>query len=320
MSLELPQNPNLVSLKKIAAANRPFTIPWPNSLGAPHTVTPNAPFHVSRIDDDPFKGTRAFNLRDLPEIEFVPATGKNMWSEVRTSSMSSSYEHLGVKGGVGVDAGVVKASVSVSYDKETISSKNAVKISTRARHIHSVVQYKTAPPLSAEAIELLKKGGEEEFRKVYGEYYIGGLVIGAEAAVLFESKVEHESETETLAVTVKVTVLFWSAEVSVNKSFSSESGSTEISMSAFDTLSSSILPSTALTDSNFGKLREQYQGKVNRLEQRVKEVVEKCKDKDIDELASQGAVLEVVLVPYSQLKEYQDTLSLRETLASSNEL
>lgn len=64
------------------------------------------------------------------------------------------------------------------------------------RRVDSVAQLRNPPHLTPEARHTLRYDGEDTFYAKYGSYYVGGLVLGAEGAVCFESTQHASSETQ----------------------------------------------------------------------------------------------------------------------------
>jgi hypothetical protein len=57
------------------------------------------------------------------------------------------------------------------------------------------VRYAEAPAIIPSAREILKSG-EERFKEKYGDYFIGGMILGAEAGMMLSQSQEDRRETE----------------------------------------------------------------------------------------------------------------------------
>jgi hypothetical protein len=119
------ENPDIASLQRIAAALTAFSIPWPHSPQANQNVGLCQSFHMGdAVSSWPFYGPSAFDLTHPPAIDFVSPTGKDVWSEITTTSVGSNHEHIGVSGGVGIGCSFLGGSATVNYDKDTYTNTN----------------------------------------------------------------------------------------------------------------------------------------------------------------------------------------------------
>lgn len=120
----MSDDPNLTSVVELAAANRPFAVPYPYETG---DALLGSPFHPEEvIDGKPFDGPSAFDhsLASQPVHEYVVSSGREVWTEVRTADSSGVSQHLGVSGGAGVGCLCFKASAVVNYDSTTTDDTN----------------------------------------------------------------------------------------------------------------------------------------------------------------------------------------------------
>jgi hypothetical protein len=124
----------LLSIHKQASAKAPFNVPVPNlsdfqlqskSFGPEVFETKVVEIGLFSAFDSklanapdlgPFEADSPFQLRNNYDVTVTPL-GRNSFSDVTSTSSSSSYEHLSASVGVGIDCAVFGGSVSVSYDK-----------------------------------------------------------------------------------------------------------------------------------------------------------------------------------------------------------
>jgi hypothetical protein len=310
------ENPNVASLQKLAANHAAFSVPWPTGPNAVKGVLLHHSFHARELNSWPFYGPCAFDLSRSADIEFAPVAGRDIWTETTTTHVGNNYEHFGISGGIGVGCSSFGASVTVNYDLEMYHNSSSVKISTRTRHIDSILRYKTAPKLDAHALELLRYSGPNAFRDQYGDFYISGFVIGAEAGVCFANGASHDETHQTLSLTVEVHLLFFSFEFTVDLlKIHSSSDKIWASVSAFDTLSHTSIspPRNDMNMGDFLKFRDEYQEKIRNIKGRVDELKKQCGANNVDDFIKRGLVMELVLSPFEDLNEYVETKALWES-------
>ncbi|EXJ62407.1 hypothetical protein A1O7_02842 [Cladophialophora yegresii CBS 114405] len=243
----------LLSISKHAAAKAPFNVPAPN-LGA--FQIPSKPFGPKGLetkvleiglfsgfdsklanapDLGPFQADSPFQLQDSYELVVTPL-GRNSFSDVTSTSSSSSYEHLSASVGVGVDCVVFGGSVSVSYDKYVTTNTDGLKHSQHAVCYDSAIRYLSPPPLSDVAKQVLREQGEAAFRARFGDYFLGGFVTGAESGLLMSYAHSDREETDITRFTMTVKVLFWSASHTEETVHTDTLETSSLTFTSFNTL------------------------------------------------------------------------------------
>lgn len=175
------------------------------------------------------------------------------------------------------------------------------------------------PPLSEEAIILLQmRDGKERFRKRYGDFYISGFALGADAGACMSAATSSKRTKTKKEVTVKVKALFWSKSKTFTKTDESTSIEASISLSGYSTLDlepaqmqtgPQTSPQEMLT---LNKIADGYMTRVRELQVTVRDLMEDIGLKhgarlplgDCVKLCKSGLVAELLLEPYARLSDY----------------
>ncbi|EXJ61988.1 hypothetical protein A1O7_02420 [Cladophialophora yegresii CBS 114405] len=179
-----------------------------------------------------------------------------------TTSSSHSSDHLSMTLGIGLGNAVLSASVTGSYDKAVLEDKSSSKISRRTSVQCGAVHLQRPPPLSAEALQLLNSSehGFEAFCERYGDFYVSGFIIGADAGVLVSQALSRRESSEKLRAKVDVQFLCFSAEKVMEKDVEGLAEEVELNLFAFDSMDNSLVR----LPGNAGKLRLQEAGELTR--------------------------------------------------------
>lgn len=174
------------------------------------------------------------------------------------------------------------------------------------------------PSLSDSALKLLlKSDGPARFREMYGDFYICGYELGADAGACISASTESTSEHETLKVTVAVKLLFYTASTSHTEEDSSSSTSSALSFCGFSSLegSATSLVSKDLLAREQAQLQRaatEYMLKVGSLDSEVRARLSQLSLKDGQRLPlstsfliyQSGLVVQLLLAPFSRLNQY----------------
>ena len=231
-----------------------------------------------------------------------------------------------------VDAGVVGASVSGRYNKDVIRNKDvslswsihvyfsplltclqAFKASIQST-IRTGVIYIDGPRFSLDAladIRRLRKNVSPSFFDTYGSYYVDTLKLGADAGVLASRASSESIDSESRDIQVKVRVLWWEIEANYHEGTYSAERWSQFNVTTFDTLTGANVSDASL-DEPPEKVAQEYIGKATSLDDRVRDKMEELglkKDCKVDletcrEIFASGLVVEITLLPYSQLREF----------------
>lgn len=161
---------------------------------------------------------------------------------------------------------------------------------------------------------LMRQNGLELFRESFGEYYVAGFELGADAGACYSVLEEFSSQAELLEVKMKVKILWMEAEATLaHKDQRQEYASNSMRFIAYNTLtqmevSESIRPGEPLWI--FQKRVAEHTSTLKRLHNDVLVALEQILPpeqntfglEDCRRLCMTGLVRTVILLPYATLK------------------
>jgi hypothetical protein len=179
------------------------------------------------------------------------------------------------------------------------------------------------PRYSASARRLLGSvDGQKKFQKLYGDFFIRGYTLGADAGVCVTAQFDKDSSKESLQVKVTVTILGWSESVEHNESTESSKVSASLKFCGYSTLynkteSEETKSSLASDQAKLGRLAAKYTNLVSRLEADVKRSLGELKLVEggvvpaatAFELCRSGLVVQLLLFPHALTQEYIGSLT-----------
>ena len=195
----------------------------------------------------------------------------------------------------------------------------ALKSSVKSSYRAGTILFNQLPSLSLTALADLKfMGGHATFRQKYGDYYVAGFVLGADTAVMLSESSDVSATTEQIKIVLKVHALFFT----VNKTLADIKKATinaevAYSISGFDTLSNTHqnFSSKAGSDLRVIKAAATKLARCGEdLSDRVTRMMEELGLKEgreltwieCEKICTSGLVVEVILVPFSTLREWAD--------------
>ncbi len=185
--------------------------------------------------------------------------------------------------------------------------------------------------MTTAALSLLRESPDPSnplaaFTATYGDFYVSSLSVGGDAGVCLTMDSTSHDDEEDKHVVVKVKFLFWSKNVTIADSHEMHSlMQRRAGLVAHDTLQDEFVerswPNGIQEVGEVGEVRQyvaNFVDKVERLDARVAERMEKWKDElfwdkkvewDVCKRAwADGLVVEMVLVPFTGLREVQSAL------------
>ena len=175
--------------------------------------------------------------------------------------------------------------------------------------------FQRPPPLNDDALIALKFGGGlEAFQARFGDYYVAGYHLGADAALMLSEGATTSSTVERLSVKVEVTVLFYNDSHTEEKFFTESSANSTFRLSGFDTLSDLHVSETRIGSAGLDSLRKAaggLSGMANQLANRVSTKMDGLRLQNSDslgfetceKLCGSGLVVQLILLPLSTLRE-----------------
>lgn len=108
--------------------------------------------------------------------------------------------------------------------------------------------YINEPRFSLEALDDIwrTQSSRSYFSEKYGDYYMAGLQLGADAGVLASSASSTHTESESLDIKATLTVLWWDIKVNYHSEKYSSAQWSSFNITRFDTLTGSNVTNTSL--------------------------------------------------------------------------
>ncbi|OJJ35545.1 hypothetical protein ASPWEDRAFT_28171 [Aspergillus wentii DTO 134E9] len=305
-----PEDPTTPSLALIASNNVQITLPY-STGGKDHPIfTLGSGCRPAKIEgrDAPaaFTAQTALSDRTLKEgIYFRIENGaQSKFHKAITSDSHASSEHLSLSGKVSAGGKFAEAS----------DMKASIQASIRTGNI-----YIDEPRFSLAALADTRRTRTKPscFPSKYGEYYVASLKLGADAGVLASSASTLHDDSESLDVKAKLRVLWWDIEASEHEETHSVEAWAEFKATGFDTLAGENVGGGSRKQT--GEVIMDFVERVTDVEARVRGKMEEfglTEDKKVDlemcrRLCEAGLVVEITLLPYSQVRDYMVALNQR---------
>ncbi|CAG7557899.1 unnamed protein product [Fusarium equiseti] len=213
---------------------------------------------------------------------------------------------------------LVFATTRTGQHNQATHNKASVYTSFRCGKI-TLAQF---PRLSEDAIRILQTSTDPSrtFQDKFGDYFVGGYILGGMNMTTMWGDGSSESASERLDISFEVHLLFLSYEDSIRTNDVSSTSRGSANLTAFDSLDAY---QTKVDASDYGsyrmaveksvanrrrgaELQQRVLAKLNDLgldRDRVELSWEKC-----DELCKSGLVLELLMLPWTGLREYREAL------------
>ena len=184
------------------------------------------------------------------------------------------------------------------------------------------------PSYSAPARQLLGSAdGQSKFRKLYGDYFIQGFALGADAGVCLAAHSHSKDSQEQLKVKITVKILFSSASEEHVETSENHEASADLNVCGYSTMGgdSEKLATTSTSSYDQERIRNiasKYMKTVASLEADVKRAMQDLKLKEggqgqqssAFDICRSGLVVQVLLFPYALTQEYLDLVHSREVV------
>ncbi|KAF4964578.1 hypothetical protein FSARC_7484 [Fusarium sarcochroum] len=235
-------NPLLTTVARQASAQQVLRLPWNTRSISLGSFFNSETASTTKID--PFSRTSAFAEDSLRKarVTFNPYDGDASFKSCESTSSSTSTDHLSVGIGVGISCFIVSASVSCQYDRQVMENNDASKTSVMTTYRAGSVTFLKPPKLSEAALQTLKyNGGLPALKKRWGDYYVAGYRIGGDAGVMMSLSSSKKTTSESVTISIKVEILFFSFEDSWSKSWSQAESDLRITLSCFSTIEGAMI-------------------------------------------------------------------------------
>jgi hypothetical protein len=174
------------------------------------------------------------------------------------------------------------------------------------------------PRLSQPALDLLKsKGGVARFREKYGDFFVCGYELGAEAGACLSADTSNQDKTQITTLTVEVKVLIWSHTETHQDVKVERQSSSKLVFCGYSTLHNMSDKFTVENRSAYEieQLKRQvstYMAKISSVNKQALATVEQLDLKTgqhlplsfVGEICKNGLAIQLMLSPYARLNEY----------------
>ncbi|KAK1753657.1 hypothetical protein QBC47DRAFT_415424 [Echria macrotheca] len=324
---DFPADPFTPSLRYAATCQLPLSLPWgcvPVDLGTPLLVSRQKDVE-SRLD----KERNAFSSESLRSSRLVFTSGAmGEVSGADTSGASSSSSHMDFSIAAQVGGSLLGAEGRVKYEESASSNSSNVQSSFRSTYRSGTVRFLQDPELSTQALSILRSKNrataEQAFKDAYGEYYVAAYILGGSNATMLAGATAAESYSQSIHAEITIKILFARIDASFDKYEQSGYSSAVGSLAGYDTLERVALDlgDGKAEPASFSEIIEKATANrargdtlVNRAEAKMREAGldhdaivswQKC-----EEICRAGLVVELLLLPYSGLRQYIEALHTR---------
>ncbi|KAJ5887306.1 hypothetical protein N7504_011353 [Penicillium tannophilum] len=333
----MKNDPTLPNLQAQTEAGAAIALPWSREEKPLLTGFDSA--KMRDYSDGPWIATASpFSAQSIVTATIVPdaSGGVGVYREGFSTRMESSNEHLSASLGITVGYPFLNANVTGEYDSNVNETKNAFQSSRNASFRMGRVVLDRPPDFSLEASTTLSQpDGDSRFRERYGDYYIYGYELGADAGACISAESSTYSSTETLKITVTVKVLFVSASASHTETFEEHRSSASFTFSGFSTLHGEVksypevspvgppVPTSVADLVDLQKKATEHVARVARLDHELQERMislgltegAKLPLNSCDKICRSGLVVQLLLAPFANLFEYQTICAKRDICA-----
>lgn len=174
------------------------------------------------------------------------------------------------------------------------------------------------PAFTESSTQLLRSsGGPEKFRQLYGDYFVRGYTLGADAGLCLSARSHDRSQTESLKITVTVKVLWTSASASHTEERKEQAADAAMSICGYTTLRNEVDVVETKSASVFDQTRvravaSKYMDRVAALEAEARLRLKELNVKDgqyaptstVLDMSRSGLVVQLLLFPFARLEEY----------------
>jgi len=309
-------DPNLPSVAYQAHENVPICFPWARK---PVVVGMGFDSEVAskhNANEDHF---RAFAFARAPgkaEYLFEPTENCSMFRQNASTHAASFYEHMNFKGSFSAGNSVLGVSGRGEFNENVSNNRDSSKVSLQASlRVGRITQ--SALSLSSHAMNLLRTS-PTDFHRTYGDYFLYALIIGADTSTFLSTSSSMDLRSKMRDIQVEATVFGTSETVYADHRTSQyASEPCEVTFNGFDTLSGRHWAEHTTDQAAYEEVKtaatKNVAGGMN-LDKRAKAVLarfgldlgneERLSEEQCKALCESGLVVEMMLLPYSGLRDY----------------
>ncbi|KAJ9613427.1 hypothetical protein H2200_003369 [Cladophialophora chaetospira] len=341
-------DPTRSSLALQAAAGAPLHIPWSSSPIRLGTGFDSAAIGSS---EGPWKSSYPFSVPPhVPQLLCEIDESIASYKDGLSASAGSTSEHLSASLAVTVGCDFLSASVTGDYDKAVLENRNATRASRTSTVRSGRIIFNATPSLKhAAKATATGDAGLSEVRCQYGDYYLAGLCLGADAGASVSANNSQSSKFEQKKITATVSAFLWSRSVTHTSASQEFEASMDLEFSGYATLNGQKFhqrcglgstnpmksPATALAATqraadvqSMHAAAAEYMQKVANLHKDVQVRMDALglhhqkllALEDCSKICQAGLVVQLVLVPFSLLRELVEISSTKKCLAGTTKI
>ena len=155
----------------------------------------------------------------------------------------------------------------------------------------------------------------DDFRKLYGDYYVAGYVLGGESAAMLSQSSDSSSTVEKLSLTVSVHALFWDASHTEEHVSMQADQHAEWNVVGFDTLTGTMESLSSGKGGTLKTVREtclKFAALGKSLPNRVEKKIQDCgliegqpvSWEHCEKSCMEGLVVELIVMPWVTSREF----------------
>ncbi|RGP77375.1 hypothetical protein FLONG3_4514 [Fusarium longipes] len=321
MTLEkdFPDDPTQPSLRYAVSTQMPLALPWTN---APMQLGTSL-LESSGGSQFRFGVDLAFKKETLISTPLIyTETRAGQVNQATVSGSSNFHRDLSADIAGSIGGSVLGGSARGQYSKNSRQDESHNKASVHTSFRCGKITLGYFPSLSEDAIRILQTSANPTvaFRNKFGDYFVGGYILGGTNSTVMWGSGGSSAESERLNISFEVHLLFLSYEDSISKNDANYSSTGTTNLTAFDSLDAF---QTKIEASNYGSYRAAVETSVaNRQRGAVLQdrVLAKLKGLNLgssgsqlqwekcDELCKSGLVLELLMLPWAGLRDYRNAI------------
>ncbi|KAF5536305.1 hypothetical protein FMEXI_10400 [Fusarium mexicanum] len=321
MTLEdvFPDNPCSTTLRYALSTQVPIVIPWAKAtvkIGTPFFAPPDKSGKARFGDSD----GGAFDNQDLSSTPLVFSRGSGgCHVETTASSSSSSRERVHADISAQIGGSFLGGSGRGQYDSSASKTGAAIQSSTRVYHQCGRVSLSTFPRLSEKALHLLYTATEpsQSFSAIFGDYFVASYLLGAGNVSMISGAGASEARSKKLNLDVEVHLAFISRQDKIHEESLQSAQVAAGTLSIYDSLTDQHIEQPISDIDNALAVWEENKARAETLQQRTAIELSKmhliADESTIphtrcDELCGSGLVLELLLFPWTGLRDYTSAI------------
>ncbi|KAK7435785.1 hypothetical protein VKT23_019483 [Stygiomarasmius scandens] len=308
-----PQDPNFSGIAYQAHENVPILIPWTRKV-----IVLGTGFESS-VASDPNDFALRPTALEKTTYRVEPTESTSSFRQNSSTKVASSYEHMDFKGSLSAGGSVLGVSAQAAFAKNVYGNRDSKKVSLQASLRIGRIIPNTSYHLSTDALALLR-ASPTEFHRTYGDYFLGGFVLGADTATFLSTSSSRDLKAEMKQIQVQAK-FFGMKKTVYDKRTSSQSDSSnyDITFNGFDSLDGVGYNAKAADERSYMEIQEKatknVSGGIN-LDKRVKDILKglglgtamedvvQVTEEQCRAVCKSGLVVELMFLPYAGLKDY----------------